>query len=151
MAAGNKCHPPEGKNGRGALPGTIVLMARLIPAGTAVAPWEGCPFHPRQDQEMRITVWLVTRDRGSWIVAGEVVLLALLLSTGGPALRAWLGVPVLAHLGYLALTSLPIGEVPGRPTGVARQRRNQHLRTRVVAFLNDVRRAETERGHRLRG
>jgi hypothetical protein len=38
--------------------------------------------------------------------------------------------------------SLPLGQVPGRPVGVARQRRNQHLRTRVVAFLNEVRRAE---------
>ena len=72
---------------------------------------------------MRITVWLVTRDRASWIVAGEVVLLTLLLSTGSPALRVWLGLPLLAHLGYRALTSLPIGQVPGRPAGVARRPR----------------------------
>ena len=51
--------------------------------------------------------------------------------------------PVLGHLGYRALTSLPIGQVPGRPAGMARQRRNLQLRTRVVAFLNEVRRAES--------
>ena len=92
---------------------------------------------------MRITVWLATRDRSTWMVGGEVALLALLMSAGSPTLRTWLGLPLLAHLGYRALTSLPIGQVPGRPTGVARQRRNQRLRTRVVAFLNEVRRAES--------
>ena len=91
---------------------------------------------------MRITVWLVTRDRFTWLVLAEVALLALLLVGGSPALSTWIGLPLLAHLGYRTLTSLPIGQVPGRPVGVARQRRNQHLRTRVVAFLNEVRRAE---------
>lgn len=92
---------------------------------------------------MKITVWMVTRERDTWITGAEVLALAfLLLASPGPAVRLWLGLPILAHLGYRALTSLPLGQVPGRPVGVARQRRNQHLRTRVVAFLNEVRRAE---------
>jgi hypothetical protein len=92
---------------------------------------------------MRITVRLVTWDRATWITGAEVVLLALLLTAASSALRLWLGLPVLGHLGYRALTSLPIGQVPGRPAGMARQRRNLQLRTRVVAFLNEVRRAES--------
>lgn len=92
---------------------------------------------------MRITVWLATRDTIAWITVVEVSLLALLLFAGSPGIRVWMGLPILAHLGYRALTSLPIGQVPGKPNGVARQRRNQHLRTRVVAFLNEVRRAES--------
>ena len=92
---------------------------------------------------MRITVWLFTRDRITWLIGAEVGLLALLLTAGSPVLQVWVGLPVLAHLGYRALTSLPIGQVPGRPAGVARQRRNQRLRNRVVAFLNEVKRAES--------
>lgn len=92
---------------------------------------------------MRITVWLASRDRITLIAAAEVLLLALLLFAGSPGLRVWLGLPLLGHLGYRALTSLPIGQIPGKPNGVARQRRNQDLRTRVVAFLNEVRRVES--------
>lgn len=91
---------------------------------------------------MRITVWVATRDRTTWLTTAEVSALAFLLTAASPALRVWIGLPLLAHLGYRALTSLPIGQIPGRPAGAARQRRNQHLRTRVVAFLNEVRRAE---------
>jgi hypothetical protein len=92
---------------------------------------------------MKITVWLVTRERDTWITGAEILVLALLLlAAPGPLVRLWIGLPILAHLGYRALTSLPLGQVPGRPVGVARQRRNQHLRTRIVAFLNEVRRAE---------
>lgn len=91
---------------------------------------------------MRITVWVATRDRTTWLTAAEVSALALLLTAASPSLRIWIGLPLLAHLGYRALTSLPLGQIPGRPSGAARQRRNQHLRTRVVAFLNEVRRAE---------
>lgn len=91
---------------------------------------------------MRITVWVATRDRTTWLTVAEVSALALLLTASSPTLRMWVGLPLLAHLGYRALTSLPIGQIPGRPAGAARQRRNQHLRTRVVAFLNEVRRAE---------
>ena len=92
---------------------------------------------------MKITIWLVTRERDTWITGAEILALAfLLLASPGPIARLWVGLPILAHLGYRALTSLPLGQVPGRPIGVARQRRNQHLRTRVIAFLNEVRRAE---------
>ena len=92
---------------------------------------------------MKITVWLVTRERDAWMTGAEVILLGLLLiASPGPLIRLWFGLPLLAHLGYRALTSLPLGQVPGRPVGAARQRRNQHLRSRVVAFLNEVRRAE---------
>jgi hypothetical protein len=52
------------------------------------------------------------------------------------------GVPVLAHLGWTALTSIPLGAVPGPPPGIGERRRNHHLRYRVVAFLNEVQRVE---------
>lgn len=92
---------------------------------------------------MKITVWLATKERDTWITAVEVFVLAfLLLAAPGSFLRFWVGLPVLAHLGYRALTSLPLGQVPSRPAGATRQRRNQHLRARIVAFLNEVRRAE---------
>jgi hypothetical protein len=65
-----------------------------------------------------------------------------LLVGGSPGLSTWIGLPLLGHLGYRTLTSLPIGQVPGKPMGVARQRKNQRLRSRVVAFLNEVRRVE---------
>lgn len=55
--------------------------------------------------------------------------------------RLFVGLPLLVHLGYTALTSLPIGSIPGRPAG-AQHRRNQDLRARVVGFLNEVRRVE---------
>lgn len=51
------------------------------------------------------------------------------------------GLLVLAHVGYRALTSLPLGQVPGRPPG-AQTRSNLHLRSRIVGFLNEVRRVE---------
>jgi len=40
------------------------------------------------------------------------------------------------------MTALPMGEVPGKRTSPARERRNQDLRSRVVGFLNEVRRVE---------
>ncbi len=49
---------------------------------------------------------------------------------------------LLAHLGYTAMTGLPVGTIPGRPEGAARERRNLDLRSRVVGFLNEVRRVE---------
>lgn len=52
------------------------------------------------------------------------------------------GIPLLAHLGWTALTSLPVGKVPGPPPGVEERRRNHQLRYRVVAFINEVQRAE---------
>ena len=57
-------------------------------------------------------------------------------------IRLVIGLPVLAHLAYTTMTSLPIGEIPSRPEGTTRIRQNQDLRTCVVGFLNEVRRVE---------
>lgn len=99
--------------------------------------------YSRRGGTIKITVWLITRERATYITAAEVLGLALVLfTTPGSALRLLVGLPLLAHLGYTALTSLPLGMVPGRPEGSKQERRNQELRTRVVAFLNEVRRVE---------
>ncbi len=42
----------------------------------------------------------------------------------------------------MAMTSLPVWTIPGKPEGAKQERRNQDLRSRVVGFLNEVRRAE---------
>lgn len=92
---------------------------------------------------MKITVWMATRERATWISAAEVVVLALLLLFWPErAIRLMVGVPLLIHLGINAMTSLPMGEVPGRPDGVKRERRNRDLRYCVAGFLSEVRRVE---------
>lgn len=94
---------------------------------------------------MKITVWLVTRTRETWITSAELGTLALMLYWGpGVLVRLLIGVPLLVHVGYTALTGLPIGKIPGRPDGVRQTRRNQDLRSSVVGFLNEVRRAEDQ-------
>lgn len=60
----------------------------------------------------------------------------------GLAIRLLLGLPLLTHLGWTTLTSLPVGKIPGPPKGVSERRRNHDLRQRVVAFLNEVQRVE---------
>lgn len=65
----------------------------------------------------------------------------MLLEVNSSVLRTVFGLPLLVHIGYLAMTSLPVGTIPGRPAD-ANERRNQDLRARVVAFLGEVRRAE---------
>lgn len=90
---------------------------------------------------MKITLWLATRERATYVSAAETLALAFLLVFGGGWLQAVIGLPILAHLGYTAATALPMGEVPGRPAG-AKQRRNQELRTQVASFLREVRRVE---------
>lgn len=91
---------------------------------------------------MKVTVWLATRDRWTWIAAAEAFGLAVVLFAGpSTVLRVLIGLPLLAHLGYSAMTSVPVGTIPGRPAG-QRERRNQELRSRVVGFLNEVRRVE---------
>jgi hypothetical protein len=91
---------------------------------------------------MRITIWMASRERETWITAAEILALGLILAAGpGAALRLLVGLPLLAHVGYRALTSLPMGAVPRRPErGPAR--RHYDLRVRVVRFLDEVRRAE---------
>ena len=91
---------------------------------------------------MKISIWMASRDRDTWILAAEIFVLALVLFYApGTTIRVLLGLPLLVHVGYRALTSLPLGMIPGRPPG-AKERRNQDLRSRVVGFLNEVRRVE---------
>lgn len=92
---------------------------------------------------MKVTVWLVTRERAAWIAAAETLgLCALLLLDADWWARSLVGLPLLAHLGHTAATALPMGSVPGRPEESKRQRRNQDLRSQVIGFLNEVRRVE---------
>lgn len=97
---------------------------------------------------MKITVWLVTRTRETWMTSAELGVLALLLYWGpGVLVRFLIGLPLLVHVGYTALTGLPMGQIPGRPDGARQTRRNQDLRSSVVGFLNEVRRAEDHAQH----
>jgi hypothetical protein len=65
----------------------------------------------------------------------------VLFSAVESGLTQLLAFGLLAHLGYSALTGLPMGEIPGRPPG-GQQRRNLDLRAKVVVFLREVRRLE---------
>ena len=92
---------------------------------------------------MKITVWLVTRERSTYVTAAELSLLAgLLFWAPDGAIRLVFGLPLLAHVGYTALTSLPMGAIPRRPSTSKRSRQNLELRSHVVGFLNEVRRVE---------
>lgn len=92
---------------------------------------------------MKKTLWLARLDRPTWIAAAEWVTLGLILLAGpGKWIRLLVGLPVLTHLAYTTMTSLPIGEIPSRPEGTTRVRQNQDLRTCVIGFLNEVRRVE---------
>jgi hypothetical protein len=91
---------------------------------------------------MKITVWLLTRERATWITGAETLGLLLVVLTAPGALTRLVGVALLAHVSYKALTSLPMGQVPGRPDNSKAVRRNLDLRSRVVGFLNEMRRAE---------
>lgn len=95
-----------------------------------------------QGGAMRITVWLATRERDTWITGAEVLGLALILWAGPVGwIRLLVGLPLLAHVGYRAVTSLPMGAVPRRPER-GQARHHYDLRARVVRFLDEVRRAE---------
>lgn len=92
---------------------------------------------------MKVTVWLVSRDRSALVTGLEVLALGVVILSGPvSSLGQFVGFVLLAHVGYKALTSLPMGSVPGRPEGAKRERRNQDLRSRVVGFLNEVRSVE---------
>lgn len=96
---------------------------------------------------MKVRIWLVTRERSSWIAAAEILgLLLVLLLAVDSTLARLVSFALLGHLGYTALTGLPMGEVPGRPAG-GQPRRNLDLRMQVVAFLREVRRVD-EFAHR---
>jgi hypothetical protein len=93
-------------------------------------------------EAMKITVWLAARDRWTWIAAAEMLGLAVLLTMAvESSIARLLGFALLGHLGYSALTGLPMGEIPGRPRG-GQQRRNLDLRAKVVVFLREIRRLE---------
>jgi len=91
---------------------------------------------------VKVTVWLLTRERETWITGVEVLLLGIVLIVPSNVLvRLLFGIPLLVHVGYRALTSLPMGSVPGRPPR-GQQRRRYDLRVRVVRFLEEVKRLE---------
>jgi hypothetical protein len=93
---------------------------------------------------------LLTRERRTLITLAELVILWIVVFVVDQgAVRLLVGVPLFLHVGYLALTSLPMGEVPRRPDNARKERRNQDLRSRIVGFLNEVRRAE-DYAHRAR-
>lgn len=91
---------------------------------------------------MRITVWMASRERRSWLTAMEVLAIGLIVVVApGAAVRLLIGLPIVVHLGYQALTSLPMGHVPRRKERGA-PRRRYDLRVRVVRFLDEVKRVE---------
>lgn len=69
-------------------------------------------------------------------------MLGLVMMAPGLLVRLVVGLPLLTHLGWNTLTSLPVGKIPGPPKGVKERRRNHDLRQRVVAFLSEVQRVE---------
>lgn len=71
-----------------------------------------------------------------------LALAVVMLVVDSSLIRLAVGLPLLLHVGYLAVTSLPMGTIPGRPSGSKKERQNQDLRSRVVAFLGEVRRGE---------
>jgi hypothetical protein len=91
---------------------------------------------------MKITVWMLTRERDTWVTGTESLGLLLVVLTAPGVFTRLAGVLLLTHLSYKALTSLPMGKVPTRPESSKAVRRNQDLRTRVVGFLNEMKRAE---------
>jgi hypothetical protein len=91
---------------------------------------------------MKLRIWLLTRDRHTWVTGAEVLVLSAVLVGGSDTLRLLFGFPLLIHVGYRALTSVPLGQIPGRPEWAKQVRRNQDLRSRVVGFLNEMRRVE---------
>lgn len=91
---------------------------------------------------MNVGKWIAAREPATWITLAEVLGLGFALFATGTVLRLVVGLPLLLHLGWTALTSLPLGQVPGPPAGRDERRRNHQLRYRVVAFLNEVQRAE---------
>jgi hypothetical protein len=106
------------------------------------APLDGDVPHRDRGGAIKIRIWLVTRERETWITGAEILALGLLLVAGpGSLIRLGVGLPLLVHLGYTALTSLPMGKVPGRPEK-GQLRRNLDLRSRTVLFLSEVRRLD---------
>lgn len=110
--------------------------------GTIVVSSPVCDWCSFRGETIKITVWLATRERATWITGAEILGVALVLSAVPGTIVRLVAFLLLGHLGYAALTSLPMGAIPGRPEGTTHERRNLHLRSRVGAFLNEVRRVE---------
>lgn len=91
---------------------------------------------------MKITVWLGSRERATWIALSETLMLVYLMWHPNVLFRLIVGLPLLLHLGYTGMTSLPMGMIPRRPEGSKQERRNQDLRSWVVRFLNEVKEIE---------
>lgn len=82
-------------------------------------------------------------EHRTWITTAEILaLIAILLIAPSTLLRVLLGIPIVLHLGWSVLTSVPVGGFPGPPPGVGERRRNHRLRYRVVEFLREVKRLE---------
>lgn len=85
---------------------------------------------------------MVTREPGTWATAAEIFALGVvLLAVDGAGIRFLFGLPLLVHIGYKALTGLPMGRVPGRPER-GQPRRHYDLRSRIVRFMDEVKRVE---------
>ena len=79
----------------------------------------------------------------TWVTTAETLaLVAILVAVPSTLLRVLLGIPIVLHLGWSVMTSVPVGGVPGPPPGVGERRRNHRLRYRVVEFLREVKRLE---------
>lgn len=86
--------------------------------------------------------WL-SIERSTWIAGAETLALILLLTSfRESALFLYAGLPLVLHLGWSAATSMPVGRIPGPPSGTGERRRNHLLRYQVVAFLSQVQRVE---------
>ena len=127
--------PPDVSPDSGMPTGSLRVACGLLRASIIrrSRPWGGA---------VKIRVWLVTRERSAWIAAAEIVAMFVLLTLAvESALVQLLGFGLLAHVGYTAVTGLPMGQVPGRPPG-GHPRRNLDLRAQVVGFLREVRRVD---------
>lgn len=83
-------------------------------------------------------------ERRTWIALAETVaLVGLILFFRDTLVLLALGLPLVAHLAWTAVTSVPVGQIPGPPPGIGERRRNHLLRYQVVAFLDQVQRVET--------
>jgi hypothetical protein len=91
---------------------------------------------------MKIRIWLATRERETWIAAVEILgVTAVLWTASESTVLRVVGFLLVAHLGYTAMTGLPMGRIPGRPPG-RQPRRNLDLRAQVAWFLREVRRVD---------
>jgi len=111
--------------------GTVVALSPSPPGSTAF-----------RGGAIKRSIWIPAWERETWITLAEILVLGVVVMMPGTGVRLALGLPLLGHLGWTTLTSLPMGKIPGPPAGVKERRRNHDLRTRVVAFLKEVQRVE---------